>query len=483
MEYSVWLSPRKLEYLKNNMPFTVTCNEEPNYDDVVSCFLMSKLLTFLDIKHDVRFFNPIKNKNTLRLLDKYPVELSNFVDKKPFENKLIIVNATVCTHGEKRVAVAVDNCFPNGKTPILSYVCRQRFSCAMVLLDLLKYYNCAINNQDILNTIVAVSNNTFGMKLKADSQKRYDYLWIKKQAKSIGADLSEINNDCLCFTDFSESISDITFSNTALFSFDRYSPIDKKVKTYTLNTMREIGPFEIASYSNFIRGDIFNTNIKCGILVVNDMSSNSTSVYFIYDKYSVSVNFGSLLMLKNEIIPLFNYVVCNKENINELFVKMLSKNNITVTTMESCTSGYLASLITDVEGASSVFKGGDITYSNQQKISRGVPNSIIDVFSVYSFETAKAMAQAAVQNVRGASLGIGVTGCARNLDPNNNSGVSGHVYIGYHFNSKDIATVKLDLSNDASIQSRRAFKEKVATTALMFIVAFLKYNFKELNYD
>ena len=70
--------------------------------------------------------------------------------------------------------------------------------------------------------------------------------------------------------------------------------------------------------------------------------------------------------------------------------EILIKKGITVTTMESCTSGLIASLITDSEGASAIFKGGFVTYSNEAKILNGVSESIINDYGVYSPETAKA---------------------------------------------------------------------------------------------
>ena len=44
--------------------------------------------------------------------------------------------------------------------------------------------------------------------------------------------------------------------------------------------------------------------------------------------------------------------------------RKLISEGISITTMESCTSGQIASLITDTEGASGVFDGAFITYSN-----------------------------------------------------------------------------------------------------------------------
>ena len=62
----------------------------------------------------------------------------------------------------------------------------------------------------------------------------------------------------------------------------------------------------------------------------------------------------------------------------EKIVKYLIDNNITISTMESCTGGLLASLITDVKDASSILKYSAVTYSNEFKIKMGVDENIID---------------------------------------------------------------------------------------------------------
>ncbi len=55
-----------------------------------------------------------------------------------------------------------------------------------------------------------------------------------------------------------------------------------------------------------------------------------------------------------------------------LLTKELIKKGLTITFMESITSGALASLITDTEGSSEIFKGSYVTYSNEMKIRCGV---------------------------------------------------------------------------------------------------------------
>ncbi len=118
----------------------------------------------------------------------------------------------------------------------------------------------------------------------------------------------------------------------------------------------------------------------------------------------------------------------------------LIHNNITITTMESCTSGQIASLITDTEGSSAILKGAFITYSNKAKILQGVPSSIIEKYGVYSIETATSMAKAA-QNAYNANISIGVTGTTGNIDPQNPAGIPGKVYFCILYNEKIISKV------------------------------------------
>jgi PncC family amidohydrolase len=106
----------------------------------------------------------------------------------------------------------------------------------------------------------------------------------------------------------------------------------------------------------------------------------------------------------------------------------LIRRGLTITTMESCTSGQIASLITDTEGSSAVLKGAFVTYSNEAKIMQGVPAAIIGTYGVYSAETAAAMAEAC-RAVYGADIGTGVTGSFGNADPANADSVPGEVYF------------------------------------------------------
>ena len=120
-----------------------------------------------------------------------------------------------------------------------------------------------------------------------------------------------------------------------------------------------------------------------------------------------------------------------EKNVREKFryiTNTLIKEQLTITTMESCTSGLVASLLTDTEGASAVLKGAFITYSNEAKIKQNVPADVIERFGVYSKETAREMALAA-KRAYGADIAVGVTGTMGNVDPANNDSTPGEVFF------------------------------------------------------
>ena len=109
-------------------------------------------------------------------------------------------------------------------------------------------------------------------------------------------------------------------------------------------------------------------------------------------------------------------------------IEYLKNNNLNISTMESCTGGYIASCITNIPGSSLVFKFGAVTYSNEYKIKMGVDKDIIDKYSVYSMECANNMALS-IANFTCSDYGVGVTGKINDPDPNNNVGDDSTIYL------------------------------------------------------
>ena len=91
---------------------------------------------------------------------------------------------------------------------------------------------------------------------------------------------------------------------------------------------------------------------------------------------------------------------------------LLSKKKLRLATVESCTGGSLAKLITDVPGASEWFECGFITYSNESKVrSVNVPEDLIAQNGAVSQKVALAMAKGALE-VTNADIAISTTGIA-----------------------------------------------------------------------
>ena len=116
-----------------------------------------------------------------------------------------------------------------------------------------------------------------------------------------------------------------------------------------------------------------------------------------------------------------------REKYRKLTLLLIEKNR-TISTMESCTAGQIASLLTDTSGSSAIIKGAFVTYSNEAKIRQGVSENIINEYGVYSKETAAEMARVC-RDFYDADLGIGVTGSFGNVDPKNKDSVPGEVYF------------------------------------------------------
>ena len=124
-------------------------------------------------------------------------------------------------------------------------------------------------------------------------------------------------------------------------------------------------------------------------------------------------------------------------------ISLLTDKNITVSAMESCTGGLVASLLTDIPGASEVFKGGIVAYCNEAKIRYGVPEEVIGTYGVYSAQCAAAMAEAAASEF-GTALGIGITGSLCTVDKNNSGSVPGTVYAAAAVKGSDPAAAVIN---------------------------------------
>lgn len=145
----------------------------------------------------------------------------------------------------------------------------------------------------------------------------------------------------------------------------------------------------------------------------------------------------------------------------DTIINSLIRRHITISTMESCTSGMIASMITDTSGASAIFPGGYVTYLNETKVLTGVDPEVIEAYGVYSRECAVAMAQTACKKLD-TDIGIGITGTTGNLDPNNADSVQGQAFFSIVWNGNIfVYEINVDVTGKTRHEIKQLYADRV----------------------
>ena len=144
-------------------------------------------------------------------------------------------------------------------------------------------------------------------------------------------------------------------------------------------------------------------------------------------------------------------------------VAHLRENGSTVATAESLTAGLIAATIASVPGASSVLRGGLITYATDLKQTlAGVEESVLAAEGAVSQTTATQLARGARERC-GADVGVSATGVA---GPTSQEGKPvGTVWIALADGS-GVLSQKLSLSGD-----REAIRTGTVAAVLRLILA------------
>ncbi len=145
----------------------------------------------------------------------------------------------------------------------------------------------------------------------------------------------------------------------------------------------------------------------------------------------------------------------------EVINKIKSEGH-TLALAESCTGGWLSKIVTDVSGASSVYKGGICSYSNEVKMKLlGVKEDTLAQHGAVSEQTARQMATG-VKNALETDIGVGITGIAGPMSDNTNKPV-GLIYVAVAFES---SVVVKELRNTFTDDIRTNNRASAVETAL-----------------
>jgi nicotinamide-nucleotide amidase len=146
-----------------------------------------------------------------------------------------------------------------------------------------------------------------------------------------------------------------------------------------------------------------------------------------------------------------------------VIVHLLTKGKFSLVTAESCTGGLIANQITNVPGASKIFRGGMVAYSNELKEKfLGVKNDSLKKFGAVSETVAREMAEGAQKKFM-ADFAIATTGIAGPTGGTKAKPV-GTVFIAVAGKSRTIVMRKFNSF------SRERFKKVTAQQALQLLL-------------
>lgn len=152
-------------------------------------------------------------------------------------------------------------------------------------------------------------------------------------------------------------------------------------------------------------------------------------------------------------------------------VETLKSAGLSVATAESCTGGMISAALTEVLGASAVFRYGWVSYCNEAKERMlHVPTEIIEAHSPVSEQVVAAMAESAMRQA-GADLAIAVSGNAGPTAPEGEPSV-GTVCLALvrRGAARPLHTETMQLPG----LSRKQFRQRVTARALELILGSAK---------
>lgn len=153
-------------------------------------------------------------------------------------------------------------------------------------------------------------------------------------------------------------------------------------------------------------------------------------------------------------------------------VELLIKKHKTIATMESCTGGFIASSITDIEGASEVLSFSAVTYSNEYKRKLGVSAKTIDTYSVYSMNVAREMAKN-ISEFAQSDYGIGITGKINRKDENNLFGDDNKIFYSiYDKANNKFYDFELTAIDDTRYNNKVMIKNEIAESLLNVLTSY-----------
>lgn len=385
-------------------------------DATLSGILMSKLLDFLKIENQFCIIEKVKENDTYEIISELiGINMKDFQSEEECENRdLFLVDHFETIHNGNVIGCIDHHPTQQEKNYKFMYV-RNSCATAFLIYELMQEINYPISEEDAKMIVVSMMVDTTAFR--SSKTIKEEVLQAKKIAEEYQLDYEFLEKYCLCLTPIDRLTKEKIITNGQKW----YNYNGKKVGSAYLQLYGLPSEVQIKEWLNDLKDNLWETDSVMLEFIIFDVKDNMTYEYQIMDDCIKEVIHKGILSRGKDIMPLIEARYLEDKSLDEkteIIVEKLSKSKKKIATMESCTAGLLASQLTNVEGASEVLKESYVTYSNEAKIKIGVPKETINKHTVYSSETAIAMAEA-VRKVANANIGVGITGQLGRIDPNN----------------------------------------------------------------
>lgn len=404
--------------LANRGKISIIGHDNIDVDAALSGVLLSKLLKFLNIDAEFIILQPVKENDTYEIISKLTnINMYHYEENTESKSRTLFLVDHYETIHQGEVIGCVDH-HPTEKQNVykFSYV-RNCTATAYMIYELMKVSNYPITAEDAKLIVISMMVDTTAFRSSKTIPEEVGI--AKTLAQKFSLDYSYLERYCLCLTPIEKmSIDEITSNGRKKYNYNGHKVESAYLQLYGMPEVKTISNW-LTYLNSKVSDKVFD--IEMVVFIILDTKSNITYEYQVMQYYTKKIIHKGILSRGKDIMPNVEkryYDDSNQEEKIAAIIKKFSESGYTIATMESCTGGSLAGTITNVSGASDILHESYVTYCNEAKIKFGVPKEVIAEYTVYSIETAKAMASA-VKSAANSEVGVGITGQLGRIDPNN----------------------------------------------------------------
>ena len=399
---------------------TIIGHNNIDVDACLSGILLSNLLSFWGINNRFAILQPVKEDDTFQIIQKL-IGMNIKIFYCPIEDEtcnLFLVDHYETFHNGQVLGCIDHHPTLQENTYNFSYA-RKCTSTTYMIYEIMRATGYPISELEAKMIIVGMMVDTVAFtSTKAIFNERED---AYKLAMEYAFDYEYLRKETMCLTPIDEMSDDeiILNGHKEYLYGHQFKVTSSYLQLYGLPNKKQIKKWLTMLYNVVRNNEVKNHEYNMFVFLIFDLESKKTYEYHIHSHmfysdpfagYAKVIVHDGIFSRGQDIMPEVEklFVYHEKDDVDRL-IESLFKKYMTISAMESCTGGSFAGTITNHSGASDIMQESLVSYSNRAKIEFGVPEETIDKYTVYSPETAKAMARA-VKIFCKADIGVGITG-------------------------------------------------------------------------